>query len=431
MKDKKYLRKGNKPTKYLMITAKIIGLVTAVVFLISFSRGTVNAAINKEISNQYQDKDLDVLKKNVNKGAVNFMGKLINVSDGKLIEQNNVKAYKQLKKSVDDRYERQKDVAHLYDGKRNYQDDVTKSLLDRIDNELLQENNQDVYQVQKNKLDTIRIWYEQTTDAQKYISRSWIMFNDDHSSISIKRISMVNTYDKLIKNKQIKKDLASEVEQMNDYLNSHSKENSKVAAARKALEDLKNSPLTMKHKAASVDIISSLEKSNSTSDELGDAGITAKHVLYLNKAKQQLGYMTLDNGHYVAENGFIDVLSSSISGGQYTVKQILNSADSAAIITDPNSNSFGKYLSNATTDQLSDLGLSDTENSTGDYNSAKPVFWLKNNVTLQNSIYFGSSNSIGFIYSGGSSYANGIKVSASDLSKLQGQVSSGLLIYVK
>lgn len=432
MKDKKVLRKNSKNTRYFLNAAKVVAVITALVFLVTFSRGTVNAAISKEISNQYQDKQLDVLKKNVNKHGLNLIGKLIKISGDNVVSNDNQKDYSKIKFELSQRTKRSQMIDQLYDGKSNYVDNVTTKKLDTIDQKLLKETNQDVYQKQKNKLDTIRIWFEQTQDAIKYVDKIWNGFNDEQSSLSIKNISLVNTYNKLIKNKTVKNELSDKVNEMNEYFNSHSKEDSKVANAKAELADLKNSPLTMKYKPANVDIISSLNDSSKATNTLNNAGITDKHVLYYDKSKEQLSYMTLTNGNYVAEGSFANVISGNVSSGTYTIKQLINSpSGNEAIVTDPSSSSFGKYLSDATDDTLTNMGLTNTDNSDANFNEANPVFWFKNNSALSNSIYFGNSSTIGFIYSGGSSYNNGIQISASDLSTIKSEVSTGLVFYVK
>ena len=432
MKDKKDLRNDTKSTRYLINAAKVIAIITAVVFLITLSRGTVNAAISKEISNQYQDKQLGVLKKYVNTGTMNFIGKLIVVGGDNVVSKSNQRDYKEVEQQLTQRQDRKKAVNQLYDGKSNYQDDVTKLKLDELDRDLLKETNQDVYQVQKNRLDTIRIWFEQTNDAEKYINDCWSRFEQKNSSLSIKKISMINTYNKLVKNKHVKEDLQDKVNNMNQYFNTHGGDDSKVQKAKQELEALKNSPLTEKYKPASVDIISELADSSNASDVLSQAGITDKHVLYLDKSKGQLSYMTLTNGNYVSDGGGVSVQSSNVGSGQFNIKAIISSASSnAAIVTDHSSSSYGRYLANATTETLTNMGISDSNNSTGNWNTASPVFWLKNNSALSNSIYFGASSSIGFIYAGGSGYSNGIQLSSSDLSAIKTKVSTGLLLFVK
>lgn len=432
MKDKKDLRNNTKSTKYLLIVAKVVGVLTALVFFVTLTYGTVNASISREISNQYQDKQLDVLKKNINQSSLNFIGKLINVSSGNVVNQGNVDDYQKLIHQIKQRISRKKAVADLYNGKKNYQDDITKKLLDKLDQQLLKETNQDVYQTEKNKLDTIRIWFEQTHDAQKYIQTSWDKFNNDNSAISLKRISMINTYFRLIKNKTIKNNLNDEVTQMNQHFNQHSGDNSKLKNAEAQLAALKNSSLKEKYKPANVEIISDLQKSSKVTSELNDAGVSEKHVLYYDTSKEQLGYMTLSDGKYTPDGASVFVISGNISSGQYSIKSIINSAgDNAAIVTDHGSSDYGKYLANATTSSLQDLGITDADNTTADYNNATPVFWLKNNPSLTNSIYFGDSSTIGFIYSGSGNYNNSIQISASGLSTIESEISTGTLLYVK
>lgn len=432
MKDKKVLRNDSKITSRFLVIAKVVAIITAVVFFISLSFGTVNAAIGKQITNQYQDKQLGVIKKDVNEGQIKLIGKIITVSNGHIISSSVVKQYKSLSEQLEKRDQRSNEVSDLYNGKKFYKNGVTEERLDSLDNDLLKEKNQDVYQTQKNKLDTIRIWFEQTKDGSKYINDLWDKFNGDKSSLTIKNISMVNTYNKLIKNKQVKKELSNKVSAMNNYFDSHSNEDSKLANAQAELTALKNSPLTMKYRPANVDIISSLNNSSKATDALQQAGISDKHVLYFDKSKNEISFMTLTGDNYVADGDSINVSSANVASGSYTIRSIISSAsDNAAIVTDPSSSDFGKYLSDASDATLSQLGIDDADNSTSDYNSARPVFWLKNNTSLNTSIYFGDSSTIGFIHSGGSNYSNGIAVSNAGLSAIQSKATSGLLFYVK
>src|SRR5699024_7156904 len=128
--------------------------------------------------------------------------------------------------------------------------------------------------------------------------------------------------------------------------------------------------------------------------------------------------MTRVSGKYVAEDGYANVLSSQVSSGKYTVKKLVNASSSDAIITDSSNSNFGQYVSNATDSSLSDLNVSNPENTTADFSSATPVFWFNNNSALNSSIYFGNSSTIGFIYAGGTGYNNGMQISSSDLSNL-------------
>ncbi|GEO75897.1 hypothetical protein LCR01_03400 [Companilactobacillus crustorum] len=218
---------------------------------------------------------------------------------------------------------------------------------------------------------------------------------------------------------------------MDDYFSNHQGESSRVAAVKAELEALKNSPLTEKYTPANVDIVSSLNSSSGASDALSQAGITSKNVLYYNSSKNTLALMTRVSGKYVAENGSINVISSQVSSGKYTIKKLVDAGSSDAIITDSSNSNFGQYVSNATDSTLSSLNVTSPENSTSDFNSATPVFWFKNNSALTSSIYFSdSSSTIGFIYAGGSSYNNGMQISSSDLSNLMSQISSGITFYV-
>ncbi|WP_125568513.1 hypothetical protein [Companilactobacillus insicii] len=427
MKDKKDLR-GSKD--YMLIGAAAVGIITAVIFFIMLSRGVVNAVVTSKISSQYQDKELEVLKTDLDYHSLNTIGKLIDVSDGYVVSSDNVKKYNQLEAYVNARKQRSADISKLYDGKEDYQDDVTKDKIDNLDKKLLNEKNQDVYQKLRNKLDTIQIWYEQTQDADKYISKVWDAFNEDNASLSFKKVSMSNTYYKLIKNKAVKKQWSEAVSKMRDYYASHQGESTQVAAAKQELEELRNSPLTEKYTPAQVDIVSSLDFSSDAEDALTAAGLTGKYVLYYDSNSNNLALMTKISGKYVAQDGYISVSNSQVSKGKYTIKRIVSAGSSDAIITDSSNSSFGQYVSSASSDDLSNLGVTNADNTTADFNSATPVFWFKNNSALTSSIYFGSGSTIGFIYAGGSSYNNGMQISSSDLSSLKSEVSSGITFYV-
>ncbi|APX71594.1 hypothetical protein M5C72_00090 [Companilactobacillus allii] len=427
MKDKKDLR-GSKD--YMLIISAAVGIITAVIFFVMLSRGVVNAVVTSKISDQYQDKELEVLKTDLDYHSLNVIGKLIDVSDGHVITTSNVKKYKELETYISARKKRSSDISALYDGKNNYKDDVTNDKINNLDKDLLNEKNQDVYQKLRNKLDTIQIWYEQTQDADKYISKVWNKFNDDNSSLTFKKVSMSSTYYKLIKNKSIKKQWASAVEQMRDYYSNHKNESTQVAAAKQELEELKNSPLTQKYTPAKVDIVSSLKFSSDAEDALVAAGLTGKYVLYYDSSSNNLALMTKTGNKYVAQDGYINVTSSKVSKGKYTIKRLVSAGSNDAIVTDSNSDSFGQYITNATDDDLSELDISDADNTTADFNSATPVFWFKNNSDLTSSIYFASGESIGFIYAGGSSYDNGMQISSSDLSSLKSEISTGITFYV-
>ena len=430
MKDKKDLKTKTKSERYLLMGAGIVGVITAVIFFVMLSRGVVNAVVTSKISSQYQDKELEVLKTDLNYKTLDFIGKLIDVSDGIIITPDNEKKYQELEAYIQARKDRSKEVNAFYDGKSHYKDDVTETKINDLDKSLLKEKNQDVYQKLRNKLDTIQIWYEQTQDADKYLSKTWDGFNSDKSSLSFKKISMVNTYYKLIKNKTAKNHWTQAVSQMDNYFANNKGESSKVAAAKEELEALKNSPLTEKYTPANVDIVSSMNSTTGASDALDQASITSKNVLYYNSSKNTLALMTRVSGKYVAEDGYSNVISSKVSSGKYTVKKLVDANNSDVVVTDSDSSNFGQYISNASVSELTSMGLDNPDNTTADFNSATPVFWFKNNSALTSSIYFGSGSTIGFIYAGSTSYNNGMQISSSDLSDLMSQVSTGTTFFV-
>jgi len=413
-----------------MLSAGIVGVLTAIIFFIMLSRGVVNAVVTSKISGQYQDKELEVLKTDLNYRTLDVIGKVINVSDGYVITKSNIQKYHELEQYIQDRKDRSKEVNSLYEGKSDYRDDVTSDKINNLDKTLLKEKNQDVYQKQRNKLDTIQIWYEQAQDADKYLGKTWDDFTADNGSLSFKKISMVNTYYKLVKNKTVQKRWGSAVTKMDDYFANHQGESSRVAAVKQELEALRNSPLTEKYTPANVDIVGSLNSTTGASDALSQAGITGKNVLYYNSSKNTLALMTRVSGKYVAQDGYANVISSQVSSGKYTIKKLVDAGSSDVIVTDSDSSNFGQYISNASESSLSAMDLTDPENTTADFNSATPVFWFKNNSALSSSIYFSNGSTLGFIYAGGTSYNNGMQISSSDLSNLMSQISSGITFYV-
>lgn len=430
MKDKKDLKGNSKSVQYLLLGAKVIAIFTAVIFFVMLSRGVVNAAVTAKINNQYQDKTHKVLKTDVNSSSASFIGKLIKTSGKYVITKDNIKRYQELEDYIEARMNRADAVSALFDGKKNYKDGVSSGQIDELDKKLLKERNQDVYQKQRNRLDMIQVWFEQTQDANGYISKTWDKFNDDNASLDIKKISMVNAYYKLIKNKTIKKQWTEAVNKMTDYYANHKGASARVTAAKEQLDELRNAPLTEKYKPANVDIIGTLDKSSNDSDTLSNAGITGKTVLYYDSSSNKLALMTNVNGNYVAEDGYISVSNSRVSSGKYSIKKVITSAGSNdAIITDSSNSNFGQYLNNASDSTLSNNDITDADNTTADFNSATPVFWMKNNSSLSRSIYFSNGSTIGFIYSGGSSYNNGLQISSSDLASLQSKISSGTTFY--
>jgi len=430
MKDKKDLKTRTKSEHYLLMSAGIVGIFTAVIFFVMLSRGIVNAVVTSRISSQYQDKELEVLKTDLNYKTLDFIGGVIKNTNGYVITTDNIKKYNQLEDYIQARKDRNKEVSALFDGKNNYKDDVTSDKINELDKTLLKEKNQDVYQKLRNRLDTIQIWYEQTQDGEKYLDKTWQQYNSDNSSLSFKKISMVNTYYKLIKNKTVKKRWETPVNQMDQYFANHQGESSRVAAVKQELQALRNAPLTEKYTPANVDIVSGMNFSSGAADKLTQAGITGKYALYYDSSTNNLALMTKVSGKYVAEDGYISVVSSQVAAGKYTIKKLVSASSSDAIITDSSNSNFGQYVPDATESDLAELDVTSPENTTADFSTATPVFWFKNNSDLNKSIYFTNSSTLGFIYAGGTSYDEGMQISSSDLSTLMSKISSGITFYV-
>ena len=136
MKDKKDLKTKTKSERYLLMGAGIVGVITAVIFFVMLSRGVVNAVVTSKISSQYQDKELEVLKTDLNYKTLDFIGKLIDVSDGVIITPDNEKKYQELEAYIQARKDRSKEVNAFYDGKSHYKDDVTETKINDLDKSL-------------------------------------------------------------------------------------------------------------------------------------------------------------------------------------------------------------------------------------------------------------------------------------------------------
>jgi hypothetical protein len=103
------------------------------------SRGVVNAVVTSKISSQYQDKELEVLKTDLNYRSLDFIGRVIDVSDGYVITKSNIQKYHELENYIQARKNRTKEVNSLYEDKANYRDDVTSDKINDLDKTLLKE----------------------------------------------------------------------------------------------------------------------------------------------------------------------------------------------------------------------------------------------------------------------------------------------------
>ncbi|WP_099974116.1 hypothetical protein [Lactobacillus terrae] len=413
------MKPETKVSRWLLHVAQGIVILTAVVFVIMLSRGVANASVTQLLNSQYQQKEFKILKTKVNERSLDFVGGVIKSTGDSILSQDNIKSYREVKKIVDERKENDAKISSLYDDKSNYHNGVDAALINDIDKNLTGEKNQDIYQKQKNRLDKIQIWYEQTQDADKNISKAYDDYTDDNSSLSFENITLVNTYYQLIKNKTVKDSWSDIVNELNTYYDGHEQVNSRVTDAQRELDRLKNSSLgDDKFQPAVVTIISTADMINRANKVLSANNITDSKVLYYDSVANKLAVLTYKSGKYSSNSGTIGVKSSQVSGGQYGIKKLI-SDESTGIVTD-SSGSFGQVISIPSDSYPS--------NSTSNFNAAKPVFWVKNDSDLTNSIYFSSSSSIGFIYSG-SSKNNGLVVSSSDLGKLKSQVSTGMIFY--
>lgn len=334
------------------------------------------------------------------------------------------------------RQDRAKQVAALYDGQDDYRDSVTAAGLSKLDQTLLQEKNQTVYQDQKNKLDTVQVWFQQTTDANTFIQKIYGDYQATKTAPTLQQIAQTKAYYSLIRNRTVASRWRQPVKDLDAAFEKNTSETNAAqsAAEQKALDALENAPLTQGYTPAQVTITQggSTVAGNSGSDYdaiLSNAGITASRVLLVDQATQAARFLTRTSGHYSADGNTITLDSLSLSGGQYSVSATIDGGQ-GAVVTDPSASDFGTYYAQ-TSAAPSTSPVADTANSndTSDFNAATPVFWLRNNTDLQTSILLKGRTTIGFIAGGASTLSNMISTSAG-YSTIANQITASTVVYV-
>lgn len=334
------------------------------------------------------------------------------------------------------RTKRTQAIAALMDGTHYYRDTVTGQQLTHLDQTLLKEKNPTVYQKAKNKLDTVQVWYAQTTDGSTFINDTYYTFQHEKDQLTQEQVSEANVYYKLLKNRRTKAKWRQPIEKMTAGYSALQKEKneSQAQADQKALEDLKNSALTQSYTPAKVTIedsrtSSSRQTSGTTTDSdtltdaLADLNITASRVLVLDTANDMLFIAQRSNGTYRVSGSQYTVLANSLSTGAYRIRALIqNSSTNAGVIT--SGSDFGTYFTTPP------AAYADETNTETDFNEADPVFWLKNQPALNNSILVTSGQSLGFITSGNISSENIIRVSSTTLTNLLNTVSQSMTLGV-
>lgn len=334
------------------------------------------------------------------------------------------------------RKRRGKALSALKDGTSYYRNNVTNVKLTRLDKQLLQEKNQTVYQKQKNELDTIQVWFAQTNDGATFIQTVYQTFQKDKNQLTQEKVSEAKVYYRLLRNRKIKKQWEKPIEEMSSAYTALEKTKSQTQAAedQQALNDLKNAPLTQSYTPAQVTInsgssddsdndASSASSSNSLTKSLNALGITASRVLVLDDSEDTLFMAARSNGSYSVSGSRYNVLANGLSKGSYRIRALIQDPSSGAGVITSGSQT-GTYFTTAPS------AYADDTNTDSDFNSADPVFWLKNQPGLASSILVSSGSTLGFITSDSVSSSHIVRVSSTGLSAIMGSVSTSTTLCV-
>ncbi|WP_416353441.1 hypothetical protein ACNAN0_12275 [Agrilactobacillus fermenti] len=361
-----------------------------------------------------------------------------------LLTPTNRQKVKQLLQDYTARQQRDHDLDRLMDGKNYYRDGVNVAQLNRLDQRLLKEKNQTVYQRQKNRLDTVQVWVAQTNDGNQFIGQVYQTFQQDKQQLTQEKVSEADVYYRLLKNRKIIAHWRQPIKAMDASFTELQKEKNQnqAAADKKAIEDFKNAPLTVPYTPAKVTIDSGNSRDEPTNDRnpssssgsvssnaltqaLNDAGITASRLLVLDSDANSIFIAQRSGSVYNVSGSRYSVVNNNLDTGTYRIRATIQSPGAdAGVITDPDSSQFGTYFTTPPSQ------YQDADNSTSDFNSATPVFWLKNQPALSSSILVASGGQLGFITSGSLSSENVVRVSSSSISGLIGAVNSGMVFAV-
>lgn len=335
------------------------------------------------------------------------------------------------------RQERAKLVTELYADKDHYQDGVTSARLNTIDQTLLQEKNSTVYQDQKNRLDTVQVWFQQTTDANAFIQKIYSDYTATKVVPTLQQVAQTKAYYSLIRNRTIADRWRQPVQNLAAAFdkNTSATNAAQSAAEQKALDELKNAPLTQGYTPAQVTISQGGEtlagNSGTNYDSiLSNADITATSVLLVDQSAKTAQFLHRSSGHYSTTGDAITLDNLSLSGGQYSVSAMISGGAQGAVVTAPSASDFGQYYAQASAaPSTSPVADSANSNDTSDFNDASTVFWLRNNTDLQNSILLKGQTTIGFIAAGASTLGNMISTS-NGYTTIANQITSSTVVYV-
>lgn len=405
---------------YTIVIIAIFLLVGSVVHV------SANVATQKFINSQYQNKQQGALITNAQLTRIQHLQNWSQKDRWALVfNQRTQKGLTRLLFLAHNRQQNDQTIRRYYDGRFYYANQVNTTKLDQTDNRLLLERNQTIYQRQKNHLDQIRIWYDQTQDAVKFLRPLLRTYHQETLTLSFEQVSQANAYYKLIKNRRLKQTWQPQVADLTKTFRQQQKNQdaTKRAQEKAELAALKNAPLSQSYTPAKVTILDSFKAMDQASQDLMNNHVNATTVLFYASAQKTLTLMQRKGDRYTAASAAMAVQASSIASGSYKIaKVVTNPPSTAGIVTQPSQDNFGQYVADAT-------NISSETNTETDFNQARPIFWLKNNPAFQTAILFNNGSTLGFIVAG-STLNNTITISSGDLLSIISSVNDGITLYV-
>ncbi|MCI1892794.1 MAG: hypothetical protein LKI92_11760 [Schleiferilactobacillus harbinensis] len=403
--------------KRILLT--LASLVLALFVALLGSWGFLNYHFTSQVRGQYQSWDNRTLKTSVPAATRSALQDSQDRWEWALT-RNSQKAWEYFTADWQARAKRTAAVAALYAGRDDYRDGVTTDQLHKLDQSLLQEKNQTVYQRQKNNLDTVQVWFQQTTDADAFLQKLYSNYTATKVLPNLQQMAQAKAYFSLIRNKTIKNKWTQPVAQMQSAFdkNTSATKEAQQKAEQETLDSLKNAPLTKGYIPAQVNITENgqtVAGSNETDYDsiLSNANVTAANVLFVDQATKTAHFLRRSAGHYSTSGDALTLDAVTLAGGRYAVAAVITNGAQGAVVTDTTASDFGQYYATPSAAPASSpVQGSGNDNATSDFNDATPVFWLKNNTDLQNSVLLKGTSTIGFVSAGASTLGNMISGSA-------------------
>ncbi|MBA1393388.1 hypothetical protein EQ500_05845, partial [Lactobacillus sp. XV13L] len=243
-------------------TSQIILVLGALAFLLLLAGGGVDVAAKDFVRHQYQNQQHQALITQVDTKKVQMFTKLMKLDAGHLVFSKKTRRdFQKITLLLNARRQNEEQVKSYFDGPHYYANRVSKKRLDGTDNNLLKEKNQTVYQRQKNRLDTIRVWFDQTQDANKFLKTAMGKFQTNHDQLDLTQVSQANAYYKLIKNRHWQHYWQPQIKELLTYFKNaqSNRDKNQLAQEQEQLAALKNAPLTQSYQPAHVTIIDNVQ----------------------------------------------------------------------------------------------------------------------------------------------------------------------------